>query len=87
VLEFGPPAKLAVLTAGTKVAEWQTQRGYATADYVPYCVQNHRHWSGYYSTPNARRGSAESRRRFTYSKGKAYSFMGGSPIVPPKRSG
>ena len=51
VLEFGPPAKFANLTDGTRVAEWQTQRGYATVDYVPSYVGHHRYWHGYYSTP------------------------------------
>lgn len=49
--EFGPPGKLATLSDGSKVAEWMTQRGYASVDYVPYYVHHHRYWSGYYATP------------------------------------
>jgi hypothetical protein len=43
VLDFGPPMKFATLTDGTKVAEWQTQRGYATVDYLPHHVHHHRY--------------------------------------------
>ena len=50
VLDFGPPAKQARLTDGTLVAEWQTQRGYAQTQYVPYASYHYRH-HGFYGAP------------------------------------
>ena len=50
VLDYGPPIKQAKLTDGTLVAEWQTQRGYAQTDYIPYGGYRHRYY-GYHGTP------------------------------------
>lgn len=56
VLEFGPPDKMAVLTDGTRVAEWLTSRGYShgfVTTFGPHFY--HPHFYGppayYYSEP------------------------------------
>jgi hypothetical protein len=51
VLDYGPPAREARLTDGTRVVEWQTQRGYTEAYYPPYYSYGYRHRWGWYAPP------------------------------------
>lgn len=51
VLDYGPPTREAKLTDGTRVVEWQTQRGYTQTYYAPYYDYGYRHRWGWYAPP------------------------------------
>lgn len=63
VIDFGPPDKLAILTDGTKVAEWLTSRGYSHG-YVTTLGAPYPYHHGFYGPPSVYYSEPASPDRF-----------------------